>query len=162
MLPLATVQKVFQNLLRERVSIRDAVTILESLGEAAAMTKNPILLTEYARQGIRRMLVKPYLNSAGELPAFFVDSQIEQTIEKAIEYAEQSSHMNLAPQKIREILDKVARAAGSGDSPMAVVTTSSARFYLRQMIEGQIPNLSILSHNEIPSGVRVASMGLIQ
>jgi flagellar biosynthesis protein FlhA len=162
LLPLATVQKVMQNLLRERVSIRDAVTILESLGEAAAMTKNPILLTEYARQAIRRMLVKPYLNASGELPAFFVDSQIEQTIEKAIEYSEQSSHINLAPQKIREILDKVTRAVGSGDAPMAVVTSSSARYYLRQMIEGQIPNLSILSHNEIPSGVKVVSMGLIQ
>jgi flagellar biosynthesis protein FlhA len=162
LLPLATVQKVFQNLLRERVSIRDAVTILESLGEAAAMTKNPILLTEYARQAIRRMLVKPYLNPSGELPAFFVDSQMEQAIEKAIEYNEQSSHINLAPQKIREILDKVTRAVGSGDSPMAVVTSSSARYYLRQMIEGQIPNLSILSHNEIPGGVRVVSMGLIQ
>jgi flagellar biosynthesis protein FlhA len=162
LLPLATVQKVLQNLLRERVSIRDAVTILESLGEASAMTKNPILLTEYARQAIRRMLVKPYLNHSGELPAFFVDSQMEQTIEKAIEYGEQSSHINLAPQKIREILDKVTRAVGSGDSPMAVVTSSSARYYLRQMIEGQIPNLSVLSHNEIPSGVRVVSMGLIQ
>jgi flagellar biosynthesis protein FlhA len=162
LLPLATVQKVLQNLLRERVSIRDAVTILESLGEAAAMTKNPILLTEYARQAIRRMLVRPHLNPSGELPAFFVDSQIEQTIERAIEYNEQSSHINLAPQKIREILDKVARAVGAGDSPMAVVTSSSARFYLRQMIEGQIPNLSILSHNEIPPGVKVVSMGLIQ
>jgi flagellar biosynthesis protein FlhA len=162
LLPLATVQKVLQNLLRERVSIRDAVTILESLGEAAAMTKNPILLTEYSRQAIRRMLVKPYLNPKGELPAFFVDSQIEQTIERAIEYNEQSSHLNLAPQKIREILDKVTRAVGSADSPMAVVTSSSARFYLRQMIEGQIPNLSILSHNEVPTGVRVVSMGLIQ
>jgi flagellar biosynthesis protein FlhA len=156
------VQKVFQNLLRERVSIRDAVTILESLGESAAMTKNPILLTEYARQAIRRMLVKPYLNPAGELPAFFVDSQIEQTVERAIEYNEQSSHINLPPQKIREILDKVTRMAGSSDSPMAVVTSTSARFYLRQMIEAQLPNLSILSHNEIPSGVKVVSMGLIQ
>jgi flagellar biosynthesis protein FlhA len=162
LLPLATVQKVFQNLLRERVSIRDAVTILESLGEAAAMTKNPILLTEYARQAIRRMLVKPYLNPKGELPAFFVDSQIEQAIERAIEYNEQSSHLNLPPQKIREILDKVTRTAGSNDAPMAVVTSSSARYYLRQMIEGQIPNLSVLSHNEIPSGVKVVSMGLIQ
>jgi flagellar biosynthesis protein FlhA len=162
LLPLATVQKVLQNLLRERVSIRDAVTIFESLGEAAAMTKNPILLTEYARQAIRRMLVKPYLNLSGELPAFFVDSQIEQTIEKAIEYTDQSSHINLSPLKIREVLDKVTRAVGSGDSPMAVVTSSSARYYLRQMIEGQIPNLSVLSHNEIPSGVRVVSMGLIQ
>ena len=162
LLPLATVQKVFQNLLRERVSIRDSVTILESLGEAAAMTKNPILLTEYSRQAIRRMLVKPFLNPSGDLPAFFVDSQIEQTIEKAIEYNEQSSHINLAPQKIREILDKVTRTAGAGDSPMAVITSSSARFYLRQMIEGQLPNLSTLSHNEIPPGVRVVSMGLIQ
>ncbi len=162
LLPLATVQKVLQNLLRERVSIRDAVTILESLSEAAAMTKNPILLTEYARQAIRRMLVKPYLNPAGELPAFFVDSQIEQTIERSIEYTEQASHINLAPPKIREILDKTSKAVGAGDSLMAVVTSSSARFYLRQMIEGQIPNLSVLSHNEIPAGVRVVSMGLIQ
>jgi flagellar biosynthesis protein FlhA len=108
------------------------------------------------------MLVRPYLNPSGELPAFFVDSQIEQTVEKAIEYSEQSSHINLAPQKIREILDKVTRAVGTGDAPMAVVTSSSARYYLRQMIEGQIPNLSILSHNEIPSGVKVVSMGLIQ
>jgi len=162
LLTLATVQKVLQNLLRERVSIRDAVTILESLGEAAAITKNPVLLTEYARQAIRRILVKPYLNASGELPAFFMDSQIEQTIEKAIEYNEQSSHINLPPQKIREILDKVTRAVEAGDSPMAVVTSSSARYYLRQMIEGQIPNLSVLSHNEIPSGARMVSMGLIQ
>jgi flagellar biosynthesis protein FlhA len=162
LLPLATVQKVLQNLLRERVSIRDAVTVLESLSEAAAMTKNPILLTEYARQAIRRMLVKPYLNPAGELPAFFVDSQIEQAIERSIEYTEQASHINLPPAKIREILDKVSKAVGTGDSPMAVVTSSSARFYMRQMIEGQIPNLSVLSHNEIPPGVRVVSMGLIQ
>ena len=126
------------------------------------MTKNPILLTEYARQAIRRMLVKPYLNVSGELPAFFVDSQIEQTIERAIEYNEQSSHINLPPPKIREILDKVTRTAGSNDAPMAVVTSSSARFYLRQMIQAQIPNLAVLSHNEIPSGVKVVSLGLIQ
>ena len=84
LLPLASVQKVFQNLLRERVSIRDSVTILEALGEAGAMTKNPILLTEYTRQAIRRLLVRPYLNAAGELPAFFIDTQIEQAIEGSV------------------------------------------------------------------------------
>jgi flagellar biosynthesis protein FlhA len=162
MLQLATVQKVLQNLLRERVSIRDAVTILEALGEAAAMTKNPILLTEYVRQAIRRLLVKPYLNAAGELPAFFVDPQIEQSIEGAIQYNENSSHLNLAPQKLREVLDRVTRCAGSGDSPMAAITSSSARYFLRQTIEGHVPNLFILSHNEIPAGVRVVSLGVIQ
>jgi len=64
LLPMSTVQKVFQNLLRERVSIRDTVTILEALGEAASMTKNPVLLTEYVRQALRRLLVKPYLNAS--------------------------------------------------------------------------------------------------
>ncbi len=155
-------QKVFQNLLRERVSIRDAVTILEALGEAGAMTKNPILLTEYARQAVRRLLVKPYLNAAGELPAFFVDSQIEQSIESSVQYNENSSHLNLAPQRLREIVDCVMRSAGAADSPMAAVTSSAARYFLRQVIEGQAPNLSILSHNEIPAGVRVVSLGLIQ
>ncbi len=73
LLPLATVQRVLQNLLRERVSIRDAVSILEALGEAASSTRNPVLLTEYVRQALRRTVVKPYLTRAGELPAWFLD-----------------------------------------------------------------------------------------
>jgi len=162
LLPLATVQKVFQNLLRERVSIRDSVTILEALGEAGAMTKNPILLTEYTRQAIRRLLVKPYLNAAGELPAFFVDPQLEQSIEGAIQYTEQSSHLNLPPQKTRDIAERVVRTVGAVDAPMAALTSSSVRFFLRQIVEGQLSNLSILSHSEIPAGVRVVSLGLIQ
>jgi len=144
LLPLASVQKVLQNLLRERVSIRDSVTILESLGDAASMTKNPVLLTEYVRQAVRRLLVKPYLNHNGELPAFFLDAQIEQTVENAVQYSEQSSHLNLAPQKLREIMDRVAKAVGSPDSPVAAITSSSSRYYLRQMLEGSLPNLSIL------------------
>ena len=162
LLPLASVQKVMQNLLRERVSIRDAVTICESLGEAAAMTKNPVLLTEYVRQAIRRLLVKPYLNQAGELPAFLVDSQLEQAIEGAVQHHEQTSHLNLPPQKVRDILDRATRAVGSTDSNVAAVTSAPARFFLRQVLEGALPNLSILSHNEIPPGVRVVSLGVIQ
>ena len=98
LLPLATVQRVLQNLLRERVSIRDAVSILEALGEAGASTRNPVLLTEYVRQAIRRAVVKPYLNRAGDLPAWFLDPAIEQAVEAAVEHGEQNSHMPLAPQ----------------------------------------------------------------
>jgi flagellar biosynthesis protein FlhA len=161
LLALSTVQKVLQNLLRERVSIRDIVTILEALGEAAAMTKNPVLLTEYVRQALRRMLVRPYLNASGELPAFFLDPQLEHAIESSVEYNEHSSHVNLPPQKVREIMDRVARAVGSVDTPVAAVTSSTARYFLRQLIEGTTPNLSVLSHNEIPAGVRVVSLGVI-
>jgi flagellar biosynthesis protein FlhA len=162
LLPLASVQKVLQNLLRERVSIRDTVTILEALGEAAPMTKNPILLTEYVRQAIRRALVRPYLNAAGEVPAFFLDPQIEQTIEASVEYNEHAGHLTLAPQAMRDILDRVARAVGSPDAPTILVTSSQARYFVRQMLEGTTPNLTVLSHNEIPAGVRVVSLGLIQ
>jgi flagellar biosynthesis protein FlhA len=161
LLPMSTVQKVFQNLLRERVSIRDSVTILEALGEAATMTKNPVLLTEYVRQAVRRLLVKPYLNASGELPAFFLDPQIEQSIETAVEYNEHSSHLNLPPQKVRDIMDRVTRVVGNSDTPVAAVTSSAARYYLRQLVEGTVPNLSVLSHNEIPAGVRVVSLGVI-
>ena len=162
LVPMATVQKVLQNLLRERVSIRDSVTILESLGEAAAMTKNPVLLTEYVRQAIRRLLVKPYLNANGELPAFFLEPGLEKSIETSIEYTEHASHLNMAPQKVRDILDRVGRAVGAADSPLATLTSSSARYFLRQILEGQFTNLAVLSHNEIPAGVRVVSLGLIQ
>ena len=62
LLSLAVVQKVLQNLLRERVSIRDAASILEALGEAAPITKNTVLLTEYIRQAIRRQVVKPLVD----------------------------------------------------------------------------------------------------
>lgn len=161
LLPLATVQKVLQNLLRERASIKDSVTICESLGEAAAMSKNPVLLTEYVRQAIRRLLVKPYMNQAGELPAFFIDPQLERTIEGAVEHHEQNSHLNLPPQKVREIIDRAGQAVGSAETSVAAVTSAQARFFLRQVIEGSLPNLSILSHNEIPAGVRVVSLGVI-
>jgi flagellar biosynthesis protein FlhA len=108
LLPLSTAQRVLQNLLRERVSIRDAVSILEALGEAGASTRNPILLTEYVRQAIRRSVVKPYLNRSGDLPAWFLDSAIEQAVESAIEHSEQNSHIQLAPQHIREILNRIS------------------------------------------------------
>jgi flagellar biosynthesis protein FlhA len=147
---------------RERVSIRDSITILEALGDAGAMTKNPVLLTEYVRQAIRRLLVRPFLNQGGELPALFFDPQIEQAVEAAIEHSELGSHLNLSPQKLRDILDKAARAVGAAETPVAAVSSAAARFFLRQMVEGRLPNLSILSHNEIPAGVHVVSLGLIQ
>jgi flagellar biosynthesis protein FlhA len=161
LVPLALVQRVLQNLLRERVSIRDALSILEALGEAASMTKNPMLLTEYVRQAIRRMIVKPYLNATGDLPAFFLDPALEQIVEGAIEHGEYSSHLNLAPQTIREVLDRIQRAVGAPESPVPAVAGSAARCFLRQLVEPSVPNLFFLSHNEIPTGVKVVSLGVI-
>jgi flagellar biosynthesis protein FlhA len=161
LMPLAVVQRVLQNLLRERVSIRDAVSILEALGEAATATRNPILLTEYVRQSIRRAVVKPYLNRAGELPAWFLDPGIEQLVEAAIEHGEQNSHLSLAPQTIRDVLSRIAARVGAPEMPVVAITSSGARYFLRQMSEAAIPSLIFLAHNEVPAGMRVQSLGTI-
>jgi flagellar biosynthesis protein FlhA len=162
LLPLASVQRVFQNLLRERVSVRDAASILEALGEAAALTRNPVTLTEFVRQSIRRAVVKPYLNANGELAAWFVDQPIERTIESGVEQGESSSALALPPGAMRDVLDRIERAVGPLETPTVAITTSGCRYFLRLAVETSLPNLIFLSHNEVPAGVKVISLGVIQ
>jgi flagellar biosynthesis protein FlhA len=161
LLSLGVIQKVLQNLLRERVPIRDGVSILEALSEAATTAKNPVLLTEYTRQAIRRQVVKPYLNPKGELPAFFLDSSVEQTIESAVQHSEQNSILALAPQLVREILNRLEKKIERREAPVLVLTSSGARYFLRQIVEAQMPNVFAISHNEVPAGVKILSLGTI-
>jgi flagellar biosynthesis protein FlhA len=162
LLSLSALQRVFQNLLRERVSIRDASSILEALGEAAASTRNPILLTEYARQAVRRSLVKPYLNKAGELPAYFIDAQTERPIEVAVDHGEQNSHLNASPAVIRDLVTRIERVIPRPEAPAVLITGAASRYFIRQIVENSMPNLFVLSHNEIPPETRVASLGMVQ
>ncbi|HTM49339.1 MAG TPA: flagellar biosynthesis protein FlhA [Bryobacteraceae bacterium] len=161
LLSLAVLQRVLQNLLRERVSIRDAVTVLEALGEAGNMTRNPALLTEFVRQALSRAIVQPYLGPKGDLPAFFLDSSIEQAIESSVEHGEHASQLNLAPQRIREILERFAKRAQNLDGPVVAVCSTGARYFLRQLLEPSFRNVFVLSHSEIPPGTKVTSLGLI-
>jgi flagellar biosynthesis protein FlhA len=162
LLSLSTLQRVFQNLLRERVSIRDAASIIEALGEAAGSTRNPVLLTEYARQAVRRALVKPYLNKAGELPAFLLDAGAEWPIETAVDHGEQASHLNASPAVMRELVGKIERAVGRPEAPVVLITGAASRHFVRQIVESSMPNLVVLSHSEIPPETRVVSLGLVQ
>jgi flagellar biosynthesis protein FlhA len=162
LLPLATVQRVIQNLLRERVSIRDAVSILEALGEAAPATRNPVLLTDYVRQSIRRVVVKPYLNANGDLPAYFLDQPLERFAEGGVEHGESNSSLALAPNALRDLLDRLSRGVGPLESATIAITSSACRYFLRQAVESNIPNLFFLAHSEIPAGIKVISLGVIQ
>ena len=161
LLSFGVIQKVLQNLLRERVSIRDGVSILEALSEAAGTTKNPVLLTEYTRQSIRRMVVKPYLNQKGELPAFFLDSAVEQTIESAVQHSEQNSVLVLSPQVVHEVVSRLERGLERREVATVVVVSSGGRYFLRQMLESSLPNVFPISHNEVPAGVKILSLGAI-
>jgi flagellar biosynthesis protein FlhA len=161
LLPLAVVQRVLQNLLRERVSIRDAGTILEALGEAASSSRNPVLLTEYVRQAIRRSIVRPYLNAAGELPAYFLDPAADETVERAVQHGEQSSMLALDPQAARDLLARMGQKLGQPETPVVAIAGAGARYFVRQMAEPSLPNLFVLSHNEVPAGVKVVSLGAL-
>ncbi len=131
------------------------------MGEAATATRNPVLLTEYVRQAIRRVVVKPYLGRSGDLAAWFLAPSIEQAVETAAEHGEQNSHLNLPPQSIRDILNRISSRITSPEASVAVVTTSGSRYFLRQITEATLPNIAFLAHNEIPPGLRVQSLGTI-
>lgn len=161
LLPLSVVQRVLQNLLRERVSIRDAVSILEALGEAAQMTKNSVLLTEYVRQSIRRALVSPLVSSQGELAAYFLEPERERAIESTVEHGEQNSLFSMAPASIRDVVTAFSGRLERPEMAAVVITSSGARHFLKQVIETSFRNVTVLSHNEIPPEVKVKVQGSI-
>jgi len=161
LLPLVTIQRVLQNMLRERLPIRDGAGILEALGEAAQTTKNPVLLTEFVRQSIRRSIVKPHLNGPGEMPAYFLDPAIERQIEQAVEHSELNSILTLSPEAIRDISTRIERRIDKNQTAV-IVTSFGARHFLRQIVEASLPGVSVISHNEIPREIRVRSLGVIE
>jgi len=156
---LATVQRVLQNLLRERVPIRDSVTILEALSEGAQMTKNPVLLTEYVRQAIRRTVVKPHLNPQREIAAYLMEPNVEQAVESAVEHSENNSVLGLAPQAAREIVSQFTRRLDRPDSSAVVITSPSTRYFVKQLLETAFPDVVVLSHSEVPPDVKVKPLG---
>jgi flagellar biosynthesis protein FlhA len=162
LLPMSTVQRVLQNLLRERVSIRDGAAIVESLGEAAALTRNPVLLTEFVRQSLRRLLVRPHLSASGELHVYFLDQPLERAIEQAVEHGEQSSHLNLQPDRVSELMEALRGAATEQRTGLILLAGSGGRYFIRQLVESQFPQVSVLSHGEVPPGTKVVSLGILK
>jgi len=162
-LSVGEVQKVLQNLLRERVSIRDSVTILETLADFGGYTKNATALTEYSRQALGRSICKPYQNEAGDLQVFTVSPDLEKNIGDGVVQSDQGSYLALEPRQAKDIMTRFRRtvetASASGNS--VILCSPNIRMYVRQLLERLMPNVAILSHSEIPSTVRVLSLGMV-
>jgi flagellar biosynthesis protein FlhA len=126
------------------------------------MTKNTVLLTEYVRQSIRRTLVKNYLDPKGDLQAYFVDPKIERPVETAVEHGELNSSLGMSPETVRDLIERFRKKFPAPQTSAAVVTSSGARYFMRQILETSFPNLTLLSHNEIPADVTVRSRGLVE
>ena len=159
--PVNIVQRVFQNLLRERVSIKDATSILEAMGEAAPGTRNPILLTEFVRQAIRRNIVKPFVNKSGALPAYFLDREMERAIESSIQHGDQTSHFAATPETMNALVQRVEQSPSRPEAPVVMIVSAGVRYFVRQLLESKMPNLFVISHNEVPAEMSVMSMGVI-
>ncbi len=161
MLPLSVIQRVLQNLLRERVPIRDGVTILEALSEGAQMSKNPVLLTECVRQAIRRLIVSSHVNPQGEVSAYLMEPSAEQVVESAVEHSEHNSVLGLPPQAARDFINRVTRKLERPDSSAILIVNPGVRYFVRQLLETTFPEVAVLSHNEVPPEIKVKSLGWV-
>lgn len=164
LLPLGTIQKVMQNLLKEGIPIRDLVTILETLGDYGPTTKDPELLTEYVRGQLARAISNLYKDEDGHLSVFVLDQKLEEAITKSIQHGERGSYLALNPnlaQKMITNLNKKITSAAQDQYPI-IVCSSGVRRYLRSLTERFIPKLTVLAYNEIAENTKIQSLGVVE
>lgn len=165
LMTLGEVQRILQQLLREQVSIRDLGTILETLVEAAAINKNPVLLVEAVRHSLGRALVRPLLNDKGELKVVTLDRAIEEECIRALTPQTQMVNpMALQPSTARRVIDGLRSLLGEQGlgAPPVILCSSPGRFYLRRLLEPFLPKIVVLAPTEIPAIVPVQSIGAVR
>jgi flagellar biosynthesis protein FlhA len=164
LLSVGDVQKVIQNLLRERVSIKDLTSILEILADHARTTKDADLLCEYVRQGMARAICKQYVHTDGSLYAFTLSPRLEQLIGDSVRQTEMGGFAVLDPETLTKLLDKtkeqVERMSALGYSGVCLCSPRVRLFY-RRLLERAAPQVAVLSYGEIAPGVPVESTGMV-
>ncbi len=162
-LSVGDIQKVLQNLLRERVSVRDLVTVLEMLADYGPATRDVNILTEYVRQALGRSICRQYLNDKGDLYLLTLSPDIEQILTKSVARTEAGTYLALEPRAAQQIIARIRKGLETSLPTASSVLLCSAaiRFHLKRLTEKFMPHLAILSHNEIPPSVNVISVGMI-
>ncbi|MDW7674621.1 MAG: flagellar biosynthesis protein FlhA [Bacillota bacterium] len=163
-LSIGEVQKVLANLLRERVQIRDMVTILETLADYGSNIKDLDVLTEYVRQALARSIIKPYLVENNTLPVITLAPKLEQEIKESIQYTDHGNYLALDPARADHIFDQlrelIEKAVNQNYQPV-ILCAPIARFYLKRLTERAIPGLVIISYNELDMNVEVQAIGMV-
>ncbi len=164
-LPLGGVLKVCRNLLKEGVSIRDLRTILETLADHAVTQKDPAVLTEQVRTALGRTITKKLVDTEGQLMLLTLDRQIEETIAQGIIQTDQGQQLSVDPEFVRNFVAQLKdqALAMTAEANQAVVLCSPLiRSHLKQLVDRFIPNVVVLSHNEITANVSVRSFGTVR
>ncbi len=164
-LPLGSVQKVMQNLLKERVSVRDIQTILETLADYGTMTKDTDLLTEYVRMNLSRQISQTYQTGDATIEALALNHDIEEIITKSIQETPQGSFMTIEPGVAQDIIFKVKdgleELLSRGHQPVVLASHQTRRF-VRKLLERTFPTVGVLSHGEIATTVRVETLKVVR
>lgn len=164
LLTLGSLQKVLQNLVREQVSIRDLLSIIETLADYAPMTKDTDILTEYVRQRLARSITKPYLMGRKTLKVLNLKPSVEEMIARGINQTDYGAYLALGPKEARKIIDQVKKSVDSItvkiEQPVILCSTAIRR-HLKKLCDSFHVQVAVFSHNEIPGGLEVQSLGEI-
>ena len=165
LLGLGEVQKVLQNLLREGISIRDLLTIFETMADYATTTRDTDILTEYIRQALKRAISNKYFPANEITQVVTVDASVEQEIMSSVKQTEQGAYLTMDPQKIEAIMNSVKtekeKLENLGRNPI-VVTSPIVRAYFKKLTEEYFKDLIVVSYNEIDTDVSIQSVGMVE
>jgi flagellar biosynthesis protein FlhA len=164
-LTVGEVQEVLQNLLSERISIRDLVTICEALATHARLTRDADLLTEYARAALARQISRQFSSDHGTLYVITVGAHTEDEIAASIQQTDRGNTIAMPPWQLQRLLGvvgtEVERVAGSGRDPV-ILCSSRIRLALRRLLERKLPNIAVLSFAEVTAQTTVEAVGNIE
>lgn len=162
---LSVAQKVLQNLLKENVSIRDMVTILETIGDYATMTQDPEVLTEHVRQALARTITTQFKSDDGNLYLLMLDQEIEDMMMKSIKRTDRGIILTLEPSIAKKILtairNKIDVFTITSSQPI-ISCIPTIRSQLKKLVDKFIPDVIVLSHNEIDPHVSIESLGVVR
>jgi flagellar biosynthesis protein FlhA len=163
-LSIGEVQKVLANLLRERVPIRDMVSILETLADYGSNVKDVDILTEYTRQSLARSIVRPYIDENNLLNVVTLAPKLEQELKEAIKYTEHGNYLAIDPIRADDIFNQlrqvIENAMQKGYQPI-LLCAPITRFYFKRLTERSFPGLVVISFNELEMNIEVQSIGMV-
>jgi flagellar biosynthesis protein FlhA len=163
LMTVGEVQRVLQTLLAEAVPIRDLVTILETLGDKAKLTKDVPILAEYCRQALSRAICGRFVDETGTLRAITLDPEVDREIAESIARTDDGTAVTMDPARASALIDdlqaRVEEANALGTSPV-VICSGASRRHLKALTAHAIPTLTVLSYHEILPSVRIEPVGL--
>lgn len=164
LLNIGEIQKVLQNLLKEGISIRDLLTIFETLADHAVVTRDTDVLTEYVRQSLKRAISAKYFPQNEQTSVVTLDPKIEQEIMNSVKQTEQGAYLTIDPERTKAIMKsvetEVAKLENLGRNPI-IITSPIVRMYFKKLTEDYFRDLIVVSYNEIDANVELQSVGMV-